>query len=238
MGLSLSNLRREVQDYRNPEKAKIFQKYFKTAKGEYGEGDIFYGLSVPQSRRIAGRYGSLSLGDIEQLLASRVHEERIIALLLFVSRFQKGTSAEQKKIYDMYLRNTRYINNWDLVDVSARDIVGAYLFHKDMKPLRILARSKNLWERRIAIIATLYFIQRNSFAETLRIAEILLNDKHDLIHKAVGWMLREVGKRSRKAEESFLARHSKSMPRTMLRYALEHFSKAQRKKYMASGKYK
>lgn len=225
----LSKLKKELKQLANPEKAKIYQRFFKTGRGEYGEGDIFIGLTVPQSRQIAKKYFNLPLEDIKILLESEIHEERLIAILLLVHLYQ---TTKGEKIIDFYLSHTKKINNWDLVDLSADKILGAYLLDKDRKILYKLAKSDNLWEKRISIISTFHFIKNNQFQDTLKIAKLLLNDKHDLMHKAVGWMLREVGKRDQKTEEQFLKKHYKHMPRTMLRYAIERFPEKKRKNYL------
>ena len=218
----------------NPEKAKLVARYFKTGKGEYGEGDKFLGLTVPQQRAIAKKYRDLPLKDIEKLLHDKIHEYRLTALFILSDQFKRSNEKMQKVYYDFYLANTKYINNWDLIDLSARDIVGGYLINKpkERKILYTLARSKSLWERRIAILATSAFFRKNDFRDTLAIAELLLHDEQDLIHKAVGWMLREVGKRDQKTLIAYLDKHHKTMPRTMLRYAIERFSKATRRAYL------
>lgn len=228
----LRKLKTEIRKKANPSKAKVFQSFFKTAPGEYGEGDIFIGIDVPTSRKIAKEFEDLKLRDIKKLISSKTHEDRFIALLILILQYKKGSEVDKEQIYKFYLNNTSYINNWDLVDVSAHHIVGEHLYEKDKKILFKLAKSKNLWEKRISIVATLWFIRKNRFTETLKISEILLNDNHDLIHKATGWMLREVGKKNLKAEESFLKKHSKKMPRTMLRYAIERLPELKRKSYM------
>ncbi len=230
--MSLNQVREEIKKEMSPEKARFLQKYFKTGKGEYGQGDIFRGISVPVCRQIAQKY-FLSLNEIRQLLKSKIHEERFIALeaLTFIYENSKDVK-EQEKIYNFYLNNTSFINNWDLVDTSADHIIGSHLFDKDKSILYKLAKSKNLWERRIAIISTYHFIKNNHFKDTLKIAEILLKDKHDLIHKAVGWMLREAGKKDKSLLIKFLNKHYKSMPRTMLRYAIEKFPEKERKMYL------
>ena len=214
--------------------AEHSQRFFKTGKGEYGEGDIFLGIRVPVLRKLLKRYGGISIAEVCKLLHSKFHEERLLAVLMLVQLFKSGSvdEKEQKQIYDLYLENTKFINNWDIVDISAGNIVGAYLHEKDKAPLYGLVQSSNLWERRISIIATLYFIRKNEFDDTLKIAEILLNDKEDLIQKAVGWMLREVGKREIEIEEEFLQEHYMKMPRTMLRYSIEKFSETRRKMYL------
>lgn len=223
-----------LQSYAKLQKAKDLSRFFKTGAGEYGEGDKFLGIVVPIQRKIIREFwNKITLNDTEKLLQNPYHECRLTALLILVAKYKKGSGEDRTKIVKMYSRNTRYINNWDLVDLSARDIIGAYYFDKPKHELYKLARSKLLWERRIAIIATSYFIGKHQFDDTLKIAEILLHDKHDLVHKAVGWMLREVGKRDQKAEEQFLQKHHKVMPRTMLRYAIEKFDEEKRKYYMS-----
>jgi 3-methyladenine DNA glycosylase AlkD len=216
----------------NKQRAENSQRYFKTGPGEYGEGDIFLGIAVPELRKLAKEYQALTLTEAAQLLRSPIHEERLLALLILVRSFAKGDDRFKEKIYHLYLDNTQYINNWDLVDLSAVYIVGAFLKDKSKKPLYALAKSNNLWERRIAIIATFYFIKEGEFTESMEIARMLLSDKEDLIHKAVGWMLREVGKRHLATEERFLKKHYKKMPRTMLRYAIEKFPEAKRQRYL------
>ena len=227
---------REITDhlhgFADSERARHSMRYFKTAAGEYGHGDKFLGIRVPVIRRAVRKYKDASLGTAEKLLKSEYHEIRLFALLLLVSRYAKGCAEEQDRIYRLYLNNTRYINNWDLIDSSAPHIVGAYLDGKDKSILYELAGSGSLWERRIAVMATFFFIGKNKFDDALRIAELLLNDREDLIHKAVGWMLRELGKRDQAKEAAFLKAHYKMMPRTMLRYAIEKFSEAQRQKYL------
>jgi 3-methyladenine DNA glycosylase AlkD len=203
------------------------------AKGEYGAGDRFLGLNVPQIRQLAAEFRDLPLSEIEMLLESRWHEARLLAVLLLANAYPKADGATKERIYRLYLRRTDRINNWDLVDVSAPQVVGAHLLRRSRTPLRRLARSRNLWERRIAVLATQHFIQHSEFDDTLRLAELLMNDQHDLIHKAVGWMLREVGKRDERTLLSFLDRHAGVMPRTTLRYAIERLSPTQRGRYMA-----
>src|SRR5581483_3656710 len=192
----LIELQNDLKKLANPKKAKVLARFFKTGKGEYGVGDIFLGIQVPDSRRLAIKYKDLSVSDIQKLLQSKIHEERLIALLILVHNFIKGDEQKKKEIFDFYIINTKYINNWDLVDLSADKIVGAYALDKKRDVLYTLAKSKNMWERRIAIIATYQFIkEKKEYKDTFAIAEILLTDAHDLIQKAVGWMLREVGKR-------------------------------------------
>jgi 3-methyladenine DNA glycosylase AlkD len=230
----LHDLQKELQQMANPEKAKTLQGFFKTGKGQYGEGDIFLGITVPESRRIAEKYSNISFSDIEELLKSPVHEHRLIALLSLVHKYETSDAAERKKIVYFYLDNTEKVNNWDLVDLSAPKILGHFLLEteKDRKILYDLAASANLWEKRIAIVSTFSFIRKNQFDDTFVICELLLKDKHDLMHKACGWMLREVGKKNSAALESFLKKHYKIMPRTMLRYAIERFPESKRKKYL------
>lgn len=232
----LSQIRQEIQKEGNKKKAVLLGRFFKTGKGEYAEGDVFLGLTVPQSRIIVKKYKDLPLADCVKLLHSKIHEERLIALLILVYQFQKGDEKTRKEIYDLYLANTEYINNWDLVDLSAGQIIGTYfLQHTASCNVAIisLAKSKDIWERRIAMIATFAFIRKGEYEPTFMIADILLHDTHDLIHKAVGWMLREVGKRvSEREEEKFLKNRYKTMPRTMLRYAIERFEEEKRKKYL------
>jgi len=216
----------------NEQIAEHSQRFFKTGKGEYGEGDIFLGIRVPLLRRLVKKYGGISIAEVRKLLHSKFHEERLLAVLMLVQLFKSADESVQKQVYDLYLENTEFINNWDIVDISASKIVGAHLYEKDKAPLYDLVQSKNLWERRISIISTFYFIRQNEFDDTLKLAKILLNDKEDLIHKAVGWMLREVGKREIEFEEEFLQEHYKIMPRTMLRYAIEKFPETSRKMYL------
>ena len=229
---ALNQIRKELKKQASKEKAKVLQSFFKTGPGEYAEGDIFLGVIVPHIRKIAGRHRDLALDDTIRLLKSKFHEERLTALLILIARFNRDDLKGKKMIYRTYLRHTKYINNWDLVDLSAEHIVGAYLWGKSTKPLDKLARSEMLWERRIAILATFHFIRNHRFSETLKIARLLLRDKEDLIHKAVGWLLREVGKRDRRAEETFLKKHYRRMPRTMLRYAIEKFPENKRQSYL------
>lgn len=229
----------ELLKLRNNDKSKILTRFFKTGKGEYGEGDVFLGITVPVSRSIAKKYSHMDFKEIQELLNNKYHEVRLVALLILVHKYKKLTSpmseiGEKKKIVEFYLRNTKYINNWDLVDLSAHYILGDYLFDKDKKILIKLAESKNLWERRIAIISTFAFIYKGEANWTLKIVDILMKDKHDLIHKACGWMLREIGK---KVEEkqllSYLEKNSKKMPRTMLRYSIERLPETKRLYYLS-----
>jgi 3-methyladenine DNA glycosylase AlkD len=228
----LNQIKTDLKNLRNPEKAKVLQKFFKTGKNQYGEGDIFLGINVPEQRKIAKKYSDLTLKELKKLLSSKIHEHRLTSLLILIIKFNKTDEHGKKEIVNFYLNNTNYINNWDLVDLSADKILGKYLLDKDKSILYKLAKSDNLWERRIAIISTFAFIKNNNFKDTLKIAELLLEDDHDLIHKAVGWMLREIGKRDQKIEEIFLKKHYKKMPRTMLRYAIERFDENKRKFYL------
>ena len=229
----LEELRNDLKKKADKKKAAFLSRFFKTGEGEYGQGDVFLGLTVPESRKLAKKYENMEFGDLEKLLASKFHEERIIALFILVSKFQKGTEAEKEKIYNFYIKNRKGVNNWDLVDLSAPKIAGQFLENKDKSILYKFAESKNIWERRISILSTFYFIYKGDCKDALKIAYILKDDKHDLIQKAVGWMLREVGKRcSLEAEEEFLKKYHKTMPRTMLRYAIEKFSPRKRKYYL------
>ena len=216
----------------SPEISKTMKWFFKTGKGEYGEGDVFAGLKVPTQRKLAREFRDLTFADLKLLLDSPVHEERLISLFILIDKFAKSTEKEQQVIFKFYIKNRKGVNNWDLVDLSAPKIIGKHLLEKDKSILFKFALSKNLWERRIAILSTYEFIRNENFDTTLKIAEILLEDDHDLIHKAVGWMLREIGKRNLMAEENFLKIHYKKMPRTMLRYAIEKFPETKRKKYL------
>jgi len=213
-------------------KAELLQRFFKTGPGEYGEGDIFLGVMVPEQRKTAKKYTDLKLIDLQRLLRSKIHEERLTALFILIHQFEKAKGIARKRIYDFYFKNRKGVNNWDLVDLSAPRIMGKYLLDKPKGVLYKLARSSNLWDRRIAVLSTFAFIDKNKFEDSLEIAGILLEDKEDLIHKAVGWMLREVGKKDLKVEENFLKKHYKNMPRTMLRYAIERFPEKKRKMYL------
>lgn len=229
--MSSKEVSKVLREKADPEYAVHSQRFFKTGKGEYGEGDQFLGVRVPELRKLAKKYSELSLIEIHKLLKSVYHEERLCALLLLVKKFEQS-KYEKSVIYKLYLNNTKYINSWDLVDCSAYKIIGVYLEDKNKSTLYKLARSKDLWERRIAIISTLHFIKNRQFDDTLEIAKKLLNDKEELIHKAVGWMLREVGKQSLDVEKKFLLNSYKKMPRMMLRYAIEKFPEIERKKYL------
>jgi len=226
----------EIQDclgeLADPVRAEHSKGFFKTGPGEYGEGDVFLGLKVPDMRKVARRFHNLTLADVRRLLRSPLHEYRLTALFILVRQFKKADERGRTRIYDLYLKNTRYVNNWDLVNSSAHQIVGGYLADKDFGILLQLVKSSSLWERRIAIIATYHLIKCDDFTWTIRIAKHLVADDEYLIHKAVGWMLREVGNRDRAAEERFLAKHYQRMPRTMLRYAIERFPERRRQAYL------
>jgi 3-methyladenine DNA glycosylase AlkD len=231
----LNELLSEIKSQKNEVNAKNLQRFFKTGKGQYGEGDVFLGIKVPVQRKIVKKYWKyIGLKDIQELLNSKFHEERMIGLLILVEAYKKSKKDKMKhrEIYEFYLKNTLRINNWDLVDLSAPNIVGDFSSIEGTEILKLLAKSENIWERRIAILSTAPFIKKRIFGETLSIAEMLINDKHDLIHKAVGWMLREVGKRNQEVLEIFLKERYKEMPRTMLRYSIEKFPEEKRKKYL------
>lgn len=229
----LGDVKMDMRRLADPERARLLQRFFKTGKGEYAEGDIFLGLTVPQTRILVKKYRDIAFKDIRGLVRSPVHEERLLGLLILVWKFEHGDSKIRDEIFRFYLDNTASINNWDLVDLTAGRIVGPSLDNRGMSVLRKLAASNSLWERRIAIISTFYFITKGVSDHTLAIAEMLIGDEHDLIHKAVGWMLREVGKRINTAEEeAFLRLHYKKMPRTMLRYAIERFPEKKRLAYL------
>lgn len=230
--VDIKEIRTKLQKLGNKERAQILQRFFKTGSGEYGEGDIFLGIRVPELRKLAKELQHISRKEVIQLLKSFIHEERLLALLILTILYAKGNESEKKGIYDLYLKCTSYINNWDLVDVTAAHIVGDYLMERSRDPLYKLAKSSVLWERRIAIMSTFHFIKQGDFDDTQKIAILLLSDKEDLIHKAVGWMLREVGKRNQQVEEHFLKEHYEKMPRTMLRYAIERFPESKRQLYL------
>ncbi|NKB32218.1 MAG: DNA alkylation repair protein [Pseudomonadales bacterium] len=226
------NLSLELQKLGNTKIAEHSQRFFKTGEGEYGAGDKFLGIRVPVLRAFAKKHSQTSLNEVLKLLKSKWHEERLTALLMLVGLYQKGNNQEKQRVYEAYLSSTQYINNWDLVDCSAHLIVGPHLFGKSQAKLNSLAKSKELWERRIAMMATFYYIKQDSFEQTLKLAKLYLKDQEDLIHKSTGWMLRELGKRNKKLEVEFLNQHYKNMPRTMLRYAIEKFPERERQRYL------
>lgn len=230
--MTIDEIRTKLRKLGSKERAKVSQRFFKTGPGEYGEGDIFLGIKVPDLRKLAKEYQDIPLPDVRHLLKSPVHEERLFALFVLVQAYAKGDESVKEKIYELYLKHTRFVNNWDLVDTSAEHIVGHFLVNRSKEPLYGLAQSPVLWERRIAIMSTFHFVKRHEFVETLKISKMLLSDAEDLIHKAVGWMLREVGKRDLQTEEEFLKRYYKKMPRTMLRYAIERFPEPKRQRYL------
>ena len=231
--MTANELQQRLQSLGVPERAKACARFAKTGPGEYAEGDRFLGRNAATMRGLAKEFRALPLAQIEATLHSAWHEERAVALLILVLQYPKSDVDTKKILYDFYLANTRHINGWDLVDCSAPHIVGAHLFERSRKPLAKLAKSKSLWERRIAMVATQHFIRKHDFADTFRIATLLLKDREDLIHKAVGWMLREVGDRDPAELEAFLQYHYHAMPRTMLRYAIEKFEEKKRKAYLA-----
>jgi 3-methyladenine DNA glycosylase AlkD len=230
--MTATAVQKHLRSLGDPEAAKAAARYFKTGSGQYGEGDVFLGLRAAGMHGLAKEYHALPLDELTVLLRSPIHEDRLLALLILVRRVYRADKATKKEVYKLYLAHTRYINNWDLVDSSAQEIVGGYLADKSRKPLDRLAASKSLWERRISIIATHYFIRQDDFADTIRIAERLSTDREDLIHKAVGWMLREIGKRHQPTLEAFLRRHGRTMPRTALRYAIERFPDEMRRAFL------
>jgi 3-methyladenine DNA glycosylase AlkD len=232
MPMTAQMIKQRLRRFATKEKAAVLQRFFKTGPGQYGEGDKFLGVMVPNIRLVVKEYGDAPLPEVKKLICSAWHEERVLALLILVDQFERGDDALRKKIYQIYLKNTRYINNWDLVDLSAPKIVGPYLDGDSRALLYRLVRSKNLWERRIAILATFPYIRKSDFADALSLSEKLLSDDEDLMHKAVGWMLREVGKKNTAVLEGFLKKHHRKMPRTALRYAIERFPEAKRKKYL------
>jgi len=231
---TLADLKSEIKSHSNPKRAEASLRFFKTGKGEYGEGDKFYGLTLPEINSLVKKYKDLPLKSVISLLKSRYHEDRTTAVLILVEKYRKADINAKNDIYYLYINNTKHINNWDLVDISAPKIVGRHLCNRSRRILYKLAKSKLIWDKRIAIMSTFHFIRNNDFNDALSISKILLIDKHDLIQKAVGWMLREIGKRNIKVEEKYLKENYKVMPRTMLRYAIEKFPEALRKKYLLS----
>ncbi len=234
--VSASALKKRLREYSDRKKALLLQRFFKTGPGGYAQGDIFIGVMVPYTRKVVKEFRDISLKETEKLLHSPVHEDRLAALLIMVSKFRSDREAERKRIYRLYLKNHAFINNWDLIDLTAPHIIGGFLSGKDRKVLFSLARSESMWKRRMSVLATFYFIRDNDFCDSIKIAEMLLDDREDLIHKAVGWMLREVGKRREHLLEVFLDKHVNVMPRTMLRYAIERLPEAKRKAYLNIGK--
>lgn len=230
--MTAESVKQQLLSFGNPQKAKHSNCFFKTGKGQYGEGDRFIGSTVPETRRVAKTNKNLSFDELEKLLSDGYHECRFCALIILIEQFKKACHTGRKEIFEFYLAHTHGINNWDLVDVSACNIVGEWLLDKDRSVLYQLANSENLWEQRIAVISTLAFIRKKDFADTLKLAEKFLTHRHDLMHKACGWMLREAGKRDEKTLTGFLDAHYTEMPRTMLRYAIEKLSPEQKKKYM------
>ncbi len=227
-----SQIKNELQKLANPEIAEHSQRFFKTGKGEYGEGDKFLGIRVPEQRKIARRYIKTPLDEVEKLLHSSFHEERLTALLILVYQYPKSPPEDQRKIYEFYMENLDWINNWDLIDITAQHIVGSWLLDKPRDILYELAKSGRLWDRRIAVMGTFQFIKNGDFNDTIEICDILMNDSHDLIHKATGWMLREIGKRNEKLLIDYLKLRYRTMPRTMLRYAIEKFPEPERQKFL------
>ncbi|MBS3066569.1 DNA alkylation repair protein [Candidatus Pacearchaeota archaeon] len=227
----LNKIKGDLRKLANKEKIPIYQNFFKTKKGQYSEGDVFIGVSVPNTRKIAKKYKDSKLSVVEQLLGSKIHEERLLGVLILVQKYQK---TNDDKIFFFYKKHNKKINNWDLVDLSADKIVGHYYYNNKNKiqELYELAKSNNLWEKRTSIVSTFYFIKNNDFKQTITVSELLLRDKHDLIHKAVGWMLREVGKKDKKILLQFISKNYHKIPRTTLRYAIEKFSEAERLKYL------
>ncbi len=221
-------MKKELQNIADPELGKNYARFFKTGKGDYGEGDKFLGMRVPTLRKVVKKYKDMDLTEVEELLHGEYHEYRQGAIFILIHQYEK----DPKRIVNIYLKNTKYINNWDLVDISAHKVLGRYLEDKDRDMLYQLARSKDLWEKRISIISCFWFIKDKDFKDAIKISEMLLHDDHDLIHKAVGWVLREVGKKDKAVEEKFLKKYHKVMPRTMLRYSIEKFSKEEREFYM------
>jgi len=228
----MTTLQQQLRALGNIEYAKQLQRYFKTAPGEYGEGDVFIGIRVPALRSFASAHKDIPLTEAFELLRSKTHEDRMVALMILVRRMTSKDEEVRRTIYEAYLKSTAFINNWDLVDSSAEYIVGAWLRTRSRAPLKRLARSPSIWERRIAMLATAAYIKEGDFVDAFAIAELLIGDTHDLIQKAVGWMLREVGNRDGQAERAFLLKHYRSMPRTALRYAVEKFPEPERRRWL------
>ena len=230
--MTYKTVQKELRKYASKERAETNAWFFKTGKGQYGEGDKFIGVCNPDARKVAIKYQDLDFKEIKNLLDSKIHEDRFVGLEILVARYEGGDIKEKKKIVDFYLKNKKQVNNWDLVDTSASYILGDYLFDKDRSILYKLAKSKSLWDRRIAVVSTHFFIKQKDFKDIFALTQILLKDKEDLMHKAIGWMLREVGKKDEKQLTKFLDTHTKVLPRTTLRYAIERLSSVERSKYM------
>jgi len=230
--MDVHTIKSKLRELANKKNAEVAQRFFKTGPGEYGEGDKFLGIRVPVLRKLAKEYQTITVEEAERLLKSPIHEERLLSLFILIHIYSKGEEAVKKGIYKLYLNNTKFVNNWDLVDASAEHIVGNFLFNKGKNPIYRLAKSEDLWERRISIMSTFYFIKHGQYSETMKISKVLLHDNEDLIHKVIGWMLREVGKRNLPLEEEFLKKYYKEMPRTMLRYAIERFPEPRRLRYL------
>lgn len=230
--MTAADARTTLKSLASPAAAQAATRFFKTGPGQYAEGDTFIGVTVPTLRTAARQYRAMPLGEIGTLLDSPVHEERHLALLILVTQVTKCDEAHRKRAFDLYLSNTRFINNWDLVDCSAPQVVGGFLMTRPKEPLYSLAKSESLWERRIAVVSTQHFVRHGEFGDTLAVSELLLADPEDLIHKATGWTLREVGKKDQAVLEGFLDRHAAVMPRTMLRYAVERFPPDRRRAYL------
>ena len=222
----------EIRELASKKIAKHSLRFFKTGKGEYGYGDIFLGVRAPEIRSIAKKHIDISIADMKNLIKSKYHEERFLGLIILVNKYSKSNNEIRNQLYKIYVSSFKYINSWDLVDVTCSHVIGKHLMDKDRSILYTWAKSEDLWTKRIAIVSTHFFIRKNDLQDTFKIADILLNDNHDLIHKAVGWMLREAGKRDIKKEEGFLKKHYKTMPRTMLRYSIEKFPEDKRQKYL------
>ena len=232
----LLRLEQSLAELANPDIARHSGRFFKTGRGEYGEGDEFLGIRVPELRKLVRRFPDLQLATIVDLLQSSFHEKRLLAALMLVNRYQKGDLIVQEDVYNCYLDHLgTAINNWDIIDTTCPHIIGAWLYERDRSILFTLSLSDNLWKRRASMLACFYFIRRNDFTDALRIAETLLRDREDLIHKATGWMLREIGKRDQETEERFLREHCTDMPRTMFRYAIERFDQQKRLQYLKAG---
>lgn len=234
--MTAKEVQKQLRKYATKKRAKASAWFFKTGKGQYGEGDIFIGVNNPNARHVALTHIGIPLPEIAKLLDSKIHEDRFVALEILVAKYEKGRSLEQKRITNFYLKHKARVNNWDLVDTSASYILGHYLFKKNRKIIYRLARSKSLWDRRIAVVATNYFIQQKDYKDILRLAILLAKDREDLMHKAVGWMLREVGKKDEKVLTKFLDKYATKLPRTTLRYSIERLSEMQKKVYMRMGK--